>query len=482
MATISTQVYSTESGVELQQELDLSQFYSCILYYFIFGSCIGGLLIVFGLAGNGITIVIMGRERKKSATINCLFMLAIADSFVLLTYGFIVIPMGLRKLAYGLWSGHNYEFTSFIYAVEVARIFNQVSAFIIMLVTFQRYVSVCLPHRAKQLCSVRLVNILTGISYIASILFFLPNFFTYVLVKNSVTHRYYAESQPLVLSSTFQILYATLATGLVTYVIPVSTLSFMSIQILGSITAQNKTMRQTVHRNQVRKDLTLSSIAIVVIFTICQSFMFIRRVLMWVYDPYSRFVRCKVVSLIRKNRAAYFKDKFKNAIQKENFRLVGGLLHSEDKPSMPSNIPEEDLAQAFNDFFTYKICRIRMDLDKSTTLSTEGTSSQRGSDYPELNRFRPQTEEEIREIIKRCPQKTYTLDSILTVLFKNEEVLNSALPMLTQIINLSLESGSVPEDFKRAVITSILKKKHDLDVNELKNYHSHRDRPTILLC
>ncbi|ELT98955.1 hypothetical protein CAPTEDRAFT_186376 [Capitella teleta] len=292
MATVSTQVYSTESGVELQKELNLSQFDSCILYYFIFGSCIGGLLIVFGLAGNGITIAIMGRERKKSATINCLFMLAIADSFVLLTYGFMITPMGLRKLAFGWWNGHNYNFISFIHVLEVARIFNQVSAFIIMLVTFQRYVSVCLPHRAKQLCSVRLVNILTGISYVASILFFLPNFFTYVLVKDSVTHRYYAESQPLVLSSTFQILYATFATGLVTYVIPVSTLSFMSIQILRSMTTQSKAIRQSADRNQARKDLTLSSIAIVVIFTFCQSFMFIRRVLMWVYDPYFGSARC----------------------------------------------------------------------------------------------------------------------------------------------------------------------------------------------
>ncbi|ELT98954.1 hypothetical protein CAPTEDRAFT_186374 [Capitella teleta] len=292
MANVSTQVYSTESGVELQQELDLSQFDSCILYYFIFGSCIGGLLIVFGLTGNGITIAIMGRERKKSATINCLFMLAIADSFVLLTYGFILIPMGLRKLAFGWWNGHNYNYISIIQVIEVTRIFNQVSAFIIMLVTFQRYVSVCLPHRAKQLCSVRYVNILTGISYVASILFFLPNFFTYVLVKDSVTHRYRTVSQPLVLSSTFQIMYATVATGLVTYVIPVFSISFMSIRMIRAMRAQSKTMQKSEDRNQARKDLTLSSIAIVVIFIICQSFMLIRRVLMWVYDPFPRYARC----------------------------------------------------------------------------------------------------------------------------------------------------------------------------------------------
>ncbi|ELT98963.1 hypothetical protein CAPTEDRAFT_186384 [Capitella teleta] len=292
MATVSTQVYSTESGVELQQEFDLSQFDSCILYYFIFGSCIGGLLIVIGLAGNGITIAIMGRERKKSATINCLFMLAIADSFVVLAYGFMIIPSGLRKLTFGWWSGYNYNHISFFFVAEVARIFNQVSAFLTMLLTFQRYVSVCLPHRAKQLCSVRLVNILTGMSYVASILFFLPNFFTHVLEKDSVTHRYRSVSQPLALSSTFQILHTTFATGLVTYVIPVFSISFMSFRMIRAMRAQSKTMQKSEDRNQARKDLTLSSIAIVVIFIVCQSFTFVTRVLEWVYDPSANYARC----------------------------------------------------------------------------------------------------------------------------------------------------------------------------------------------
>ncbi|ELT87480.1 hypothetical protein CAPTEDRAFT_198856 [Capitella teleta] len=292
MATVSPQEYSTESGIVMQQELDLSKFDSCILYYFIFGSCFGGFLIIIGLAGNGMTIAIMGRERKKSATINCLFMLAIADSLVLITYGFMLIPVGIRKQFFGWWDGHNYNNITMRYGTEITRTFNQVSAFITMLVTFQRYVSVCLPHRAKQLCSVRLVNILTAVSYVVSILFFLPNFFLYAIVEDSVTHRYRFISQPLVRSSTFQILYATVATGLMTYVIPVSNLSFMSIQILRAMKTQSKVMQKSDDRTQARKDLTLSSVAIVALFIICQSFDLVRRVLMWLYDPYTRASRC----------------------------------------------------------------------------------------------------------------------------------------------------------------------------------------------
>ncbi|ELT90632.1 hypothetical protein CAPTEDRAFT_192020 [Capitella teleta] len=294
MATVSPQDYSTESDneVAIEKELDLSQFDSCILYYFIAGSCFGGFLILIGLVGNGITIVIMGKERKKSATINCLFMLAIADTLVLLTYGFILVPLGIRKYFYGWWNGHNYNHVTIIYVVEAARIFSQVSAFITMLVTFQRYVSVCQPHRAKQLCSVRLVNQLTVVSYVVSIIFFLPNFFTYYLEMNNDTHRYLTVSKPLVLSPAFKILYSSIASVIVTYIIPIASLSFMSIQILRAMSAQSKVMQQSHERSQARKDLTLSSVAIVGLFIICQSFNSANRVLMWVYEPYAANARC----------------------------------------------------------------------------------------------------------------------------------------------------------------------------------------------
>ncbi|ELU08999.1 hypothetical protein CAPTEDRAFT_214449 [Capitella teleta] len=179
MTTVSTQELFTESVGDLQQQPELSPFDSCILYYIIFGSCFGGFRI----------IAIMGREKKKSTTINCLFMLAISDSLVLFTHGCMIIPLGIRKYFFGWWNGHN-NYIALTYGVELARTFNQVSAFITMLVTFQRYVSDCLPHRAKQLCSVRLVNIITAVSYIVSILFFLPNFFLYVIVEDSVTHSH----------------------------------------------------------------------------------------------------------------------------------------------------------------------------------------------------------------------------------------------------------------------------------------------------
>ena len=278
----------TDSG---RKEVDLSISDNCTLYYFICGTCIGGFIVVAGLMGNAFTLIIMGKDRKKSSTISCLFMLAIADSLVLITLGFLLIPLGLRKLFFGWWNGHNYNHITNIFLVEVIRIFNQISCFLTMLVTFQRYVSVCFPHKAKALCTIRLVNIFTAGSYVTSFLFYLPNFFFYYFITDTYG-RYWARSNPIVSNKTFQILYSSVAVFLVNYIIPITMLTFMSVKILLAMKQQQNVLPESQERSRARKELTLSSVAIVVLFITCQSLTGTTKVLAWVYDPYPAAARC----------------------------------------------------------------------------------------------------------------------------------------------------------------------------------------------
>ena len=50
-----------------------------------------------------------------------------------------------------------------------------------------------------------------------------------------------------------------------------------------------------------------------------------------------------------------------------------------------------------------------------------------------------------------------------------KQLLDSLLPTITSIVNASLSAGVVPDSFKSAVITSVLKKP-GLDHKVLKNY------------
>ena len=77
------------------------------------------------------------------------------------------------------------------------------------------------------------------------------------------------------------------------------------------------------------------------------------------------------------------------------------------------------------------------------------------------------TTDGIFSLVRKCPTKSSALDPLPTPLVKaNIDIL---APTLATIINMLLESGSVPTNFKHAVITPPLKK-HNFDPDSLNNY------------
>ena len=88
----------------------------------------------------------------------------------------------------------------------------------------------------------------------------------------------------------------------------------------------------------------------------------------------------------------------------------------------------------------------------------------------------PVSEGEVQKAIKISPDKSCELDPIPTWLLKS--CLPELLPLVTKIINMSLETGYVPQSFKNSLIRPLLKKP-DLDQNTLKNYRPISNLPFI---
>ncbi len=70
--------------------------------------------------------------------------------------------------------------------------------------------------------------------------------------------------------------------------------------------------------------------------------------------------------------------------------------------------------------------------------------------------FQPLTQEQVRKFIVKSPCKTCTLDPIPTDLL--HQCLDLLLPVITDIINMSLQNGSFPDEYKLALVTPLLKK------------------------
>ena len=88
--------------------------------------------------------------------------------------------------------------------------------------------------------------------------------------------------------------------------------------------------------------------------------------------------------------------------------------------------------------------------------------------------FPPVTAAVLRKTILEAPTKSCPLDPIPTKILK--ECIDPLLPLLVKIINTSLATSTVPQSFKQASITPLLKKPA-LDRNVLKNYRPVSNLP-----
>ena len=86
---------------------------------------------------------------------------------------------------------------------------------------------------------------------------------------------------------------------------------------------------------------------------------------------------------------------------------------------------------------------------------------------PNFSCIKQVSQEEIRKIIMKSPSKSCLLDPWLTFLVK--ECIDILLPSITRLVNCSLSEGVVPDEFKKAILTALIKKS-SLPPNDLKNY------------
>ena len=127
------------------------------------------------------------------------------------------------------------------------------------------------------------------------------------------------------------------------------------------------------------------------------------------------------------------------------------------------NIEEQHQPAEYMSHFDNKIKNIRDKLINKVPTTT----NQQLQDEHSIYVLEPATEEEIRRIIIKSPNKLCELDPISTWLLKC--CLRELLPLITTLVNKSLTTGSFPEDFKLALIKPHLKKQ-SLDPDLLKNY------------
>ena len=166
-------------------------------------------------------------------------------------------------------------------------------------------------------------------------------------------------------------------------------------------------------------------------------------------------------------KSTYFTNKVKESMDdpKALFRLTRNMMGNSGDKILPVHTCKRKLANDFSAFFTNKILNIRSELGLTDTHT--GVSVTNCFSGVPLNTFRDATEAEIWNIIKLSTVKSCELDPLPTWLLK--ECNAELIPLITDIVNMSLRESMIPKSLKTAHIRPLLKKT-GLDSDILKNY------------
>ena len=193
--------------------------------------------------------------------------------------------------------------------------------------------------------------------------------------------------------------------------------------------------------------------------------------------------RNKVNELIIKSKKDFYINTIKESsnIQRDLYKCVNTLLNKNAPSKLPDSDNDTELCESMVTFFSNKIQKIESQLKEvqSKTSSDNDVSITESSIITvnsTLQSFHPVTEDNIQKLISSSPSKSCVLDPIPTYLLK--ECLDTLLPTITHLINLSLQSCTVPDCFKTAAVTPLLKKA-SLDPNCLQNYRPVSNLPFL---
>ena len=180
--------------------------------------------------------------------------------------------------------------------------------------------------------------------------------------------------------------------------------------------------------------------------------------------------QCQVVNkMLRDAKASYY-----SSIISENasdpkilFNAVDKLLHRRVDRRYPIAPSTFELTNNFADFFDKKIASIRTELSKEMISGTQSCETYKQPCQAEFTEFRVMSEREIESFVDKIGKKSCDLDPIPASILK--ECKSTILPVLTNIVNMSLQSASMPAALKEAMIKPKLKK-DNLDSEDYSNF------------
>ena len=247
-----------------------------------------GFLCVFGISGNILSIVVIGKDRAMRGTTGFLLqMLAFADAIYLTTCLFYQAFNTVDQ--YTDWVPSLSEIWTYVepYIWPCASIAQTGAVWLVVVVTADRYVAICKPLHAPQYSTLTNMRRAVTVVWIFSILYNLPRFFERSVVRkfdnetNATTYE--VEKTDLRNNNLYIVVYKTCLFFIVRFFIPLSSLAFFNTRLIQAIKESSRLRGVKVRDVHRKEKYTLTLVVVVLVFVICELPDFILR--LWIAVP-----------------------------------------------------------------------------------------------------------------------------------------------------------------------------------------------------
>jgi len=182
-----------------------------------------------------------------------------------------------------------------------------------------------------------------------------------------------------------------------------------------------------------------------------------------------------VNTLLFEEKKCFYSTKIKERgkDQKKLFKLTKNLMRSNSNVNLPHFTSAELLADKFSNYFMRKATIIRDKIISDTPQSTGVIFMDADIMFNDnmFEMFRSTSEVEVKEIKIKSWNKSHDLDPLPTCVDQH-------LPLITAIVNMSMDQSVVSLCLKRTSIIPLLKRP-GLDQEEMKNYRPISNLPFI---
>ena len=251
----------------------LAALHACRLFDFAIEGIVMGLLCVLGFCGNGLSIVCLSKEKSSTATPFLLMSLEAADSLFLVTVAILRVGHTLVDFFNVFDDPHVWNYIGRV-TYPFAMVAETTTVYLTLLVTFNRYVSVCKLQAQPRHNYTRTARLQVLAVFAFSLVYNLPRFFEYDIrprmTATGIEMRL-GEAE-LAQNKAYNIIYANGAYFVVMLLFPLMMLSYLNRQLIVAL-QEMKQRRARLGNTESRseEDITRMLVTVVVVFFVCQT-------------------------------------------------------------------------------------------------------------------------------------------------------------------------------------------------------------------